>query len=374
MSFHASHSTTIAQIDLQRFAHNIRVILDYLNGVHLIAIVKANGYGHGITGMIPVFSQFPRVWLGVPTLDEALELRSGGAPNPILLLSYINPARLPLAVANSCRLTVHHLDHIKWYARAAQAATDPVKLHLKADTGMARLGIAPEDLDQALDMIESEKMLHLEGFFSHLVESSIKNDVHNIKQTERFDTMLSKVRQRFPGVSCVHLANSGGTLNFPKTHYDMVRVGILCYGIYPPDYSGDKLDIAPVLALKSQVHDYRTVRAGSGVSYSHKWLAPCDTTLIAIPIGYADGYQRSMSGKCQVLFRGKRCPVVGTITMDYIVADVNGLGTPELGEEVVLIGEMGDEEITVEEVAEWADTIVYEITCGLGRRIRRVYI
>lgn len=373
MSFQASHSPTVAQIDLTRFAHNIRVIEDELNGARLLAVVKANGYGHGITGLIPVFSRFPKVWLGVPSLDEALELRSGGSPNPILLLSHINPSRLPLAVANSCRLTIHHLDHIRWYARAAQNAADPVKLHLKVDTGMSRLGIRIEDVDQALDLIASEKTLILEGVFSHLVESSIEDDIHNKVQTERFESIVKKVKDRYPTVNCVHLANSGGTLNFIDKHYDMVRVGILCYGCYPPDYTGKRIDISPILTLKSQVHDFRTVKAGTGVSYSHKWLAPCDTTLITIPIGYADGYPRSMSGKCFVLYRGKRCPVVGTITMDYIMADVNGLGTPELGEEVILIGEMGNERITAEDLAEWAGTIVYEITCNMGRRIRRVY-
>ncbi len=374
MSFHASHSPTVAQIDLARFAHNIRVILDELNGARLLAVVKANGYGHGITGLIPVFNRFPKVWLGVPSLDEALELRSGGAPNPILLLSHINPSRLPLAVANSCRLTIHHIDHIKWYARAAQNTADPVKLHLEVDTGMSRLGIDVGDLDHALDLIAAEKTLVLEGIFSHLIESSIKDDEHNIVQIERFESIVKRVKARFSTITCVHLANSGGTLNFPDKHYDMVRAGILCYGCYPPDYTGERLDISPILTLKSQVHDFRTVKAGTGVSYSHKWFAPCDTTLITIPIGYADGYPRSLSGKCYVIYRGNRCPVVGTITMDYLMADVNGHGTPELGEEVILIGEMGNERITAEDLAEWAGTIVYEITCNLGRRIRRVYI
>lgn len=374
MSFEPSHSTTTAYIDLEKFAHNIRVILDELGGRRLLAVAKANGYGHGITGLIPVFSRFPKLWLGVPTLDEALELRGGGAPNPILLLSHINPAKLPLAVANSCRLTVHHLDHIKWYARAAKNAPDAVKLHLEVDTGMARLGIDPDDLDAALELIASESMLTLEGVFSHLVESSIKEDPHNKIQKEKFEQILAKVRERFSSVSCAHLANSGGTLNFPDAHYDMVRAGILCYGLYPPDYSGRKLDVSPVLALVSQVHDFRTVKAGTGVSYSHKWKAMEDTTLITIPIGYADGYPRSMSGKAKVIYRGEIRPVVGNITMDYMMADVNGLGKPELGEDVILIGESGGNRITVEDLAGWANTIVYEITCNLGRRIRRVYV
>lgn len=374
MTFEPSNSTTTAYIDLQKFAHNIRVILDELKGRRLLAVVKANGYGHGITGLIPVFSRFPKVWLGVPTLDEALELRGGGAPNPILLLSHINPVKLPLAVANSCRLTVHHLDHINWYARAAKNAPDTVKLHLEVDTGMARLGIAPEDLDTALDLIKSEEMLTLEGIFSHLVESSIKDDPRNRTQKAAFDEILIKVKSVFPGVSCAHLSNSGGVLNLPDAHYDMVRAGILCYGLYPPDYTDRKIDISPVLALVSQVHDFRNVKAGAGVSYSHKWSAPQDTTLITIPIGYADGYPRSMSGKAQIIYRGEICPVVGNITMDYMMADVGDFGKPELGEEVILIGESGDSKITVADLANWAGTLEYEIICNLGRRIKRVYV
>ncbi len=374
MSFEPSHSTTTAYIDLEKFAHNLRVILDELGGKRLIAVVKANGYGHGIAGLIPVFSRFPRVWLGVPTLDEALELRGGGAPNPILLLSHINPVKLPLAVANSCRLTVHHLDHINWYARAARNAPDTVKLHLEVDTGMARLGISPDDLGEALELIKAEKMFTLEGVFSHLVESSIADDPRNAAQKRAFEEILAKVKSVFPDVSCAHLSNSGGVLNLPDAHYDMVRAGILCYGLYPPDYAGRKIDIAPVLTLVSQVHDFRQVKKGTGVSYGHKWIAPEDTTLVTIPIGYADGYPRSMSGKAQVIYRGEIRPVVGNITMDYMMVDVNGLGKPELGEEVILIGESCGKAIAAADLARWANTLEYEIICNLGRRIKRVYV
>lgn len=373
MSFQPAHSETTAHIDHEKFAHNIRVILDELDGARLLAVVKANGYGHGITGLIPVFARFPKVWLGVPTLDEALELRSGGAPNPILILSHVNPSRLPLAVANGCRLTVHHLDHIRWYARSVKFSSDPVKLHLKVDTGMARLGIGIEQLGEALDIIASEEMLKLEGFFSHLAESSILDDPYNELQIERFGGVLENARARFPELSCAHLANSGGLLNFSGIHLDMVRVGILCYGLYPPGYSGRQIDISPILTLRSRVHDYRTIPVGGSVSYGHDWQAPRDSTLITVPIGYADGYPMAMSGKAELLYRGRRCSVVGNITMDYIMADVTDLGSPELGEEVVLIGEWGDEKITVEDLAGWANTLVYEIICGFGRRIKRVY-
>jgi len=373
LTFNPEHATTTAYIDLTQFAHNIRTILDFLGSTRLLAVVKANGYGHGINGLIPVFARFPKVWLGVPTLDEALELRSGGAPNPILILSHISPVRLPLAAANSCRLTVHNLEHINWYKRAAQALPEPVRLHLKVDTGMSRLGIKPDELDRAIDAIASEPMFQLEGFWSHLVESSIPGDKHNELQQSRFEELLAKVKNKFPSLSCVHLANSGGTLNFRDMHYDMVRAGILCYGLYPPGYRGPKLDIAPILSLKAQIHDIRVIPRGMGVSYGHVWLAPRETTVITVPIGYADGWHRSMTGRAELLYKGTRCPVIGAITMDYLMADVTGLEPPSLGEEVTLIGRDGGEEITADEVAQWAGTIVYEITCGLGRRIKRVY-
>lgn len=368
------HAQTTAEINLAQLRHNLSVIQDLVADCRILAVVKANGYGHGITTMLPAFEEFPEIFLGVATVDEALEIRRAGNRHGILIMGLTDVEEMDEALFNNCSLTVFRPEVLPLIESHAAALGTVANVHVKIDTGMTRLGVRMRELDSFLTALNHMPHVTVEGVFSHLVDSSDPDNDLNFAQQKAFKEATAKVRAAYPDLRYVHLANSGGTLNFPGFRYDMVRVGILPLGIYPPGYVGPPIDVAPVLKLTSEVIDAHRVPAGTGVGYSHSYVTPKETTIIVLPIGYADGYPRKLGNRAHVVFRGKRRPVVGNVSMDYITVDADDESDVRIGEKATIIGRDGAEEVTAVELAELSGTIVYEIICGLGRRIARVAV
>jgi len=398
-------------VRLDAYRQNLRAIVDYVAPARVITVVKANAYGFGVGGLVPILSEFEQVSCGVATPDEALELRACGYSGRIILLGYTHPKCYYQIVHSGCQLAAYRPENIPLLVEAARhemvartpssvarlgtalpatsdfrlptsdslglpravAPVPPLELHIKVDTGLTRLGVPVEDLAAFLHDIAVHPELKVVGLFSHLVASGERSLEVNALQAQRFADAVAIAQRELGYRPECHLGNSAAVLNFPELHYDAVRVGLLPFGILPPGQFDTAFPVDPVYRLTSEVIDVHRVSPGSGVSYGHSYVATDATTIITLPFGYADGLPRSAGNRIDVLVGGQRCPQVGTVTMDYIMADVGDMEVA-IGDEVVLLGRQGDEEITIDELADACGTIPYEIACAWGRRVRRVYV
>ena len=360
---------------LARYRANLRAITEFASPARVIAVVKANAYGFGIGGLLPILSEFDTVSLGVANADEALEIRSLGYMGRIILLGYTHPKNYYQIIQSGCQLAAYREENIPLLAEAAAGLDRPLELHVKVDTGMTRLGVPVDRVGEFMERLAARPQLKVVGLFSHLVDSGIAGAEINVLQAQRFIDAIRRAEAVLGYHPECHLANSGGLLNFPDMHHDAVRIGLLPYGVMPPGEwgRGMPLELEPCLKLASEVIDLHRVKPGDGVSYCHTYVADREATIATMPLGYADGLFRSLSNRAEVLIRGRRCPLVGNVTMDYVMADVGDLDA-EIGDEVVFIGEQGDEVITVESVAGQAGVLPYEVSCALSRRVRREYV
>lgn len=376
------------EVRLDLYRENLRRIVEFVAPAHVIAVVKANAYGFGVAGLVPILSEFEQVSLGVATPDEALELRAHGYHGRIILLGYTHPKCYYQITHSGCHLAAYRPENIPLLVEAAHTGTGarwapttdaggqrpplPLELHVKVDTGLTRLGVSLQDLPAFIRELKSHPELKVVGLFSHLVSSGERELAVNREQAARFAEAVAIAERELGYRPECHLGNSGAVLNFPELHYDAVRIGILAFGILPPGQFDAPFPVEPCFRLTSEVIDIHRVRPGDGVSYGHTHVATDESTIVTLPCGYADGLPRRLGNNMDVLVGGQRCPQVGTVTMDYIMADVGEMEVA-IGDEVVLIGRQGEEEITIEEVAAEAGTIPYEISCAWGRRVRRVY-
>ncbi len=363
-------------IDLDIFRGNLRTILDYVSPARVIAVLKANAYGFGIAGLVPVLNEFEHVSAGVANADEALELRSLGYDGRIILLGYTHPKNYYQIMHSGCELCAYRPENVPRLAEAAAVLEHNLRLHVKVNTGMNRLGVSVAELRDFIRLIQQYPQLTVVGLFTHLANGGEPEEDSNISQTNRFSEAIEIAISELNYRPECHVANSGAVINFPDIYLDSVRVGALCYGYHPPGELPDDIGI-PVQAcfrLASEVIDTHRLTAGEGVSYSLTWKAKRPTTVATIPLGFADGYFRDLSNRAAVLINGRRCPLVGNITMDYCIADV-GDDEIQVGDEAVFVGRQGAEEIRLEEVAEFSgEAVIYQLSCCWGRRIRRVYV
>lgn len=364
------------EVDVAAYRENLRLLQGYVAPARVIAVLKANAYGFGVSGLLPILAEFEQISAAVATPDEALELRSLGYPGRIILLGYTHPKCYYQIIHSGCQLSAYRPENIAPLAEAARSLDRPLELHVKVDTGMTRMGVSLAELPDFLRLIARHPQLAVVGLFSHLADSGMIDAEINALQAQRFRRAIEIATAELGYKPECHFSNSGAVLNFPDLQLDSVRVGLLPLGIYPPGQYDTSLPLQPCARLSSEVIDLHRVGPGDGVSYCHSYVAERETSIATLPYGYADGMPRRLSNRASVLIGGRRFPLVGNVTMDYVMADV-GDSDVQLGDEAVYIGgqrgRFGEDSISLYEVADAADTVVYEITCAWGRRVRRVY-
>ncbi len=365
-----------AEIDLLAITHNLKEMRRVTDKkAKIMAIVKANAYGHGAAQISRAVLAAGADYLGVAILDEALELKNAGINAPILILGYTPSEQVAEAVRQDITLTVYNNEGARVVSEAAAILNKKAKVHIKIDTGMGRLGfLTNKDIGPEIKEIASLPGLELEGMFTHFAVSDIIDKEYSKKQFEKFIMIDNQLKKLGVNIPIRHLANSAAIIDLPQFHADMVRAGISLYGLYPSgEVLKDKINLRPALSFKARVANVKTVPAGTSISYGRTYITDKETKIATIPVGYADGYTRLLSNKAHVLIRGARVPVIGRICMDQFMVDVSTIPKVEIGDEVVLIGRQGEQEITADELAEILGTINYEIVCMVSHRVPRVY-
>lgn len=375
---------TWAEIDLDALARDFQTVRENTAPSAMVCcVVKADAYGHGAVRMAQEFEALGADWFAVSNLEEALQLRLAGIRKPLLVLGYTPPEEAAALAKYHVSQCVYSLDYAKELSRYASEAGVTVRIHVKIDTGMSRLGFYYQDInrDEATVLAVKEACtlpgLYPEGIFTHFAVSDEggAGDAFTMRQFGCFKEMIESLLREDVSFEVRHCANSGAVFDYPLSHLDMVRAGIVIYGLYPSGELRNRPELTPVLSLRSVVSHVKTVEPGATVSYGREFTAEREMKVATVPVGYADGYPRALSpGGAQVLIRGRRCPILGRICMDQLMADVSGLDGVEIGDTVTLIGRDGDEEITASEVAECEGTINYEVVCGLSKRVPRVYL
>jgi alanine racemase len=360
---------TRLEVDLDAVRHNVRMLLPSAGGAELCAVVKADGYGHGAVAIARAAVDEGATWLAVATVEEGEELRDASIAGPILLLSEPTVDAVPRLVQARLTPTVHT------HALADALAADgrQIDVHLKVDTGMGRVGAARADWDGLLEhVIRTGGRLNVQGIWTHLACADEPDNPATDEQLDRFDQALEAARAKDVEPSLVHAANSAGTLLHPRSHHTMVRVGIALYGLSPSgDVDARDHDLRPVGSLRTAVGHVKPVVPGQPLSYGHRWRAPSEGWAATLPIGYADGLPRLLTNNAVVLHGGRRRPMVGTVTMDQVLVWFDD-EPPEVGDEVVVLGRQGDEEIRMEDWAERIGTITYEIATSISARVPRI--
>ena len=362
-------------IDLNCFARNVANLKNSLRpGTMLMAVIKADGYGHGAVETARTALSSGAEWLGVATPDEGRELREAGIAAPVLVLSGAMEQGMRTVVKYDLRLTVFNLGGLWRLDDEAKRQGKRVKVHLKVDTGMNRVGVhKPKRLDDVLERIRACTNLELEGVFTHFAASDEADKAFTLLQDRRFRETVKAIKEKGHSSLLLHAANSAAILDLPETHHDMVRAGIAMYGYYPSDAVQKKVPLSPVMKWKTVVLHVKKIPAGEPVSYGRTFTTSRDTFVATIPVGYGDGYKRLLSNRAYVLVRGKKAPVIGRVCMDQTMIDVTDITDILPGDEVVLLGRQGDESVTADQMAEWAETISYEILLSVSQRVPRVY-
>jgi alanine racemase len=362
-----------AEIDLDAISANLRRIRFIVGeGTGVMAIVKANAYGHGAVPLAWHLASQGVTMLGVGDSQEAIELRRGGIAAPIVILGAVVRGELADVVDHDIAVTVHSSERIRLLEREARRVSRPVSIHVKVDTGMGRLGCAPHRALGLARLVHKSEFLRLDGLCTHFSSVGMDDDeVFTARQLEIFEKVSRSITEEGIPYGKRHAAASSAILGRIADHLDMVRPGLALYGVSPDPACQEEL--SPCLTLKTQVIFLKDFKAGSPIGYARAHVTPRRTRIATLPVGYNDGYPFRLGNRAEVLVRGSRAPVVGRVSMDYLMIDVGGIPGVSVGDEVVLMGGMGDERITAAELAERADTIAYEIFTRIGKRVIRVY-
>jgi len=365
-------------VDLEALEHNLAAIRRRVSGALTMAVVKADAYGHGGVGVARVLEAAGVDWLGVALLEEGAEIRRAGVELPILVLGVLGvlgaarPAKIALYRRYRLTPTVSSLAELALWRDWAAAESVPQAIHLKVDTGMGRLGVALDEVPQALEIIRAHPRLHLAGLLSHFAEADDVDSPRNTLQQDRFSAVLALLTPAEHDGLLVHMANSAASLHRAASRYGLVRLGLAIYGLDPVS-PGDQVSLRPVMSVRTRIVQLREVPAGTPVSYGGRTVTRRRSQIAVVPVGYADGYAWRLTGRAEALVRGCRVPVAGSVTMDMTLLDVTGTGAVS-GDEAVLLGRQGGEEISARELAAHAGTISWEILCHLGLRLPRRYV
>jgi alanine racemase len=342
--------------------------------VKILAMVKANAYGHGAVPVAQTLAGAGADAFGVATVEEGIELRTAGITVPILVLAGIYLDQLDQCITHRLTPIVHERDGLKRVDDAVKNRGATVDVHVKIDTGMGRIGLAPAEIEHWLPELKQLKALRIAGVFSHFSTAESVEGAYTKKQLAIFSDLTTKLRSAGIEPPLFHLANSAATITQPAAHFDMVRPGIMLYGAYPSSEMTAQIILKPVLSWKTRIHQLKKVPAGTGISYGQTYITQRPSLIATLPLGYADGYSRLLSNRGEALVNGKRAPVAGRVCMDLTMLDVTDIGNVQPGDEVVLVGRQGDAEISAEEMAAWTNTISYEILTSIGHRVPRLHI
>lgn len=366
-----------AEIDLSAISHNLQEVRRIIpSHSKIMAIVKANAYGHGASAVVPKLLEAGADYLGVAILDEALELREQGIKAPILVLGYTGEENCPLVVKHDITQTVFSLRQAKSLSKAALSLHKKAKIHIKVDTGMGRIGFlaTPQAVKEA-EEIAKLPGLEVEGIFTHLANADARDKTYSQAQLDKFFWFVSQLEKAGIHIKYKHAANSAAIIDLPQAHLDLVRPGIMLYGLYPShEVAKDKVKLQPAMSLKTRIVHLKEVEPGTSISYGCTYVTKSKARIATLPLGYADGYTRLLSNKGMALVHGTRVPVVGRVCMDQCMLDVTAVQGVTLGDEVVLMGRQGEAIISADEIAELIGTINYEVVCMISSRVPRIYV
>jgi alanine racemase len=366
---------TIAEVDLEAIRHNLRQIrLAVSPSTFITAIVKANAYGHGAIKVSSAALAAGANGLGVAIPEEGAELRENGFTVPIFVLGLTPPEQSQLLVDYNLVATISTLETAQALAETTRRKGRPAEVMLKIDTGMGRVGINPDQALNFLKRILAIPELKLRGVFTHLATADAGDKTYANQQLRSFTATLNRITHATLSLDWISAANSATIIDLPHGHFNMVRPGIILYGLLPSKEMRCDLHVMPAMQFKTRVVYLKEVPPGTKVGYGSTHTASRKTLLATLPVGYADGYSRHLSNKASILIRGRRCPVVGRVCMDQIIADLGSCSDTKIGDEAVLFGRQGDAEISVTELADLAGTINYELVCAISSRVPRVYI
>ncbi len=368
-----SHNIWI-EINSDKLLDNVKALSGYLGSeTKIMAIIKANAYGHGISKVADLLSDKVS-FFGVATYQEGKALRSQGIDLPILILGPLLPSDFQDAIELDLSLTASDSEYVESINAVAAKLNRKAKLHLKIDTGMGRWGFVYKSAYQEIkNFINSENII-FEGLFTHFpVADDLRSD-YTERQLELFQLLIDELDKKNISFKYIHSANSAGVLNYEESHFNLVRPGLMLYGYLPDKQVHDDIVLAPTLSLKSRVSLIKKFAAARGVSYGRNYITPSQTRIAVVPVGYSHGYPYALSAKADVLINGKRFPIAGNVCMDYLMVDLHQDETINIGDEVVLLGSSGAELISAQELADKAGTISYEILTGLNCCIPREYV
>ncbi|MBK9973545.1 MAG: alanine racemase [Planctomycetes bacterium] len=362
-----------AEVDTGAVRHNLALIRKRVGDTPVMAVLKANAYGHGAVAVARMLVQQGISALGVGDSGEALELRDAGIKAPILIVGGVIPGEMPRVVQGDIEVNLHTAEMAQELNAEAQRQGRTVRVHLKVDTGMGRLGMQPFEAVPFLHNLRKLKNLQLVGMCTHFSTPNEPSEAFTTRQLEHFNLAVEVARRLGYANLVLHASSSLAFFGRKDALFNMVRTGIALWGHLPGDLGGHEARLRPALQLKTRILFLKDVPEGTPIGYNRTWYSPAPTRIATLPIGYDDGYRTAMSNKAWVLVRGIRCPVVGRVSMDYTTVDVGQVPQAAVGDEVMLLGAQGKQVITLSEVAAWAGCIPYEFLCGLGRRVVRVY-
>lgn len=378
-----------ADIDLSALAHNVRELCRLTSpAAAMMAVVKADGYGHGAIRVSETALKSGARWLAVARMNEVVQLRDGGIDAPLLLFGQCLPEYVAYLIDHDVRASVSSIEPAQHLSDEAVRLKKRLKIHIKVDTGMGRLGVISDPLlttesfasrmeqaAQSVLTISKQPHLEVEGIYTHFARADSADKASANKQLELFMELLDQLKQHGFEVPLRHTANSAATIELPESHLDLVRPGISLYGLWPSaETDRQRIELQPVMSLKSSVIQVKEVPTGFKVSYGSTYKTPSRTRIATIPVGYADGYDRILSSRGSMLVRGVKVPVVGRVCMDLTMIDVGDVDGVESGDEVVLLGRQRDEEISADDIAGLLDTINYEVVCTITSRVEKNYI
>ncbi|WP_020060940.1 alanine racemase [Bacillus sp. 123MFChir2] len=367
---------TIVEINLDAVKHNVREFKKSVNdeNVAMMAAVKANGYGHGAIQVAKAAIEAGVSHIAVAFIDEGIELREAGITVPILVLGYTPEEAVEDAIEYDIMMTVYRIEDVRNIERIAERLPKKACIQIKIDTGMSRIGLQEEEVVPFLQELQNMQYVEVEGIFTHYSTADEVDKTYTLMQKDLFEKAVNTAKDMGIHLPLIHSSNSAGTMELNNEFQNMVRVGIGIYGMYPSKEVNHKtVTLQPILTLKSKVAHVKQAKQGRGISYGNTYVATGEEWVATIPIGYADGFSRQLSSKGHALINGVRVPIIGRVCMDQLMLDVTKVMPVHVGDEVVLYGKQGNEEIAVEEIADLLGTINYEVTCMLDRRIPRVY-